>query len=71
MVTRLASDAVPVWQPIAGLVGLAGTTFLFISLAARFFRADTLLSSASLTRQSLLGVLRGKENQEGTPSRLR
>ena len=71
MVTRLASDAVPVWQPIVGLVGLAGTTFLFISLAARFFRADTLLSSASLTRQSLLGVLRGKENQEGTPSRLR
>ena len=71
MVTRLASDAVPVWQPIVGLVGLAGTTFLFISLAARFFRADTLLSTTSLTRQSLLGVLRRKGNQEGTPSRFR
>ena len=61
MVTRMASGAVPVWQPIVGLVGLAGTTFLFISLAARFFRADTLLSSASLTRQRLLRALRGKE----------
>jgi len=71
MVTRLASDAVPAWQPIVGLVGLAGTTFFFISLAARFFRADTLLSNASLTRQRLLGALRGKENQEGRPSRLR
>jgi len=72
MVTRLASsDAVPAWQPIVGLVGLAVTTFFFISLAARFFRADTLLSSASLTRQRLLGALLGKENQEGRPSRLR
>ena len=60
MVTRMASGAVPVWQPIVGLVGLAGTTFLFVSLAARFFRADTLLSSASLTRQRLLRALRGK-----------
>ena len=71
MVTRLVSDAVPAWQPIVGLVGLAVTTFFFISLAARFFRADTLLSSASLTRQRLLGALLGKENQEGRPSRLR
>ena len=62
MVTRLASGAVPAWQPIVGLIGLAGTTFFFISLAARFFRADTLLSSAGLTRQRLLGVLRGRLN---------
>jgi len=35
--------SVPVWQLIAGLVGLAVTTYLVILLAARFFRADTLL----------------------------
>ena len=48
MVTRLVSGGVPNWQPAAGLLGLAATTYLFVLLSARFFRADTLLSSASL-----------------------
>lgn len=49
MLPRLASGGVPLWQPIVSLVGLAITTYLFVLIAARFFRADTLLSSASMS----------------------
>lgn len=48
MVTRLVAGGVPAWQPVVGLLGLAATTYLFVLLSARFFRADTLLSSAGL-----------------------
>jgi len=58
MVTRLVSGGVPLWQPIVALVGLIGTAYLFVLLAARLFRADTLLSSASLNPQRLLSELR-------------
>ncbi|MDY7075902.1 MAG: ABC transporter permease [Chloroflexota bacterium] len=53
MVTRLALGEVPLWQVIAGLAGLALTTYLFILLAARFFRADNLLSDASFNWRRL------------------
>jgi len=59
MIVRLALVSVPVWQLIAGLVGLAVTTYLVILLAARFFRADTLLSSSSLNWKRVLSQLRG------------
>jgi ABC-2 type transport system permease protein len=49
MLPRLAAGGVPVWQPLAGLAALAVTTYLFVLLAARFFSADTLLSSASMS----------------------
>ena len=49
MLPRLASGGVPLWQPVVSLVGLAITTYLFVLIAARFFRADTLLSSASMS----------------------
>lgn len=49
MLPRLAAGGVPFWQPLVGLVGLAVTTYLFVLIAARFFRADTLLSSASMS----------------------
>ncbi len=49
MLPRLAAGGVPLWQPLAGLAGLAVTTYLFVLIAARFFRADTLLSSASMS----------------------
>jgi ABC-2 type transport system permease protein len=49
MLPRLAAGGVPLWQPIVGLVGLAVTTYAFVLISARFFRADTLLSSASLS----------------------
>lgn len=54
MMTRLASTAVPLWQIIVGLAGLAITAYLCVLLAARFFRADTLLSFAPLRWQRFL-----------------
>jgi ABC-2 type transport system permease protein len=48
MITRLVVSEVPTWQPVAGLLGLAATTYLFVLIAARFFRAETLLSTAPL-----------------------
>jgi ABC-2 type transport system permease protein len=47
MVTRLAVAEVPLWQPIVSLLGLAGTGYLTVLLAARFFRAGNLLSQAA------------------------
>ncbi len=48
MMARLSVVAVPAWQIAASIIGLAVTTYLLVLLAARFFRADTLLSNASL-----------------------
>jgi ABC-2 type transport system permease protein len=48
MLPRLVTGGVPVWQPAVGVVLLAGATYLFVLLSARFFRADTLLSTDSL-----------------------
>lgn len=47
MVTRLAITEVPLWQLFVSLLGLAGTTYLMVSLSARFFRAGNLLSQAA------------------------
>jgi ABC-2 type transport system permease protein len=58
MMTRLAAGGVPTWQILASLGGLAVTTYLFISVAARFFRADTLLSGAPLKWQRFFTELR-------------
>jgi ABC-2 type transport system permease protein len=46
MVTRLAVAQVPAWQLVVSLLGLAGTTYLLVTLAARFFSANNLLSHA-------------------------
>lgn len=47
MMTRIAAGGVPVWQILFSLAGLAITTYLLVLFAARFFRADTLLSTSS------------------------
>jgi ABC-2 type transport system permease protein len=60
MVTRLVSGSVPLWQPVVGLAGLVVTAFLFVLLAARLFRADTLLSTASLNLQRVVDGLRAR-----------
>jgi hypothetical protein len=39
---------VPAWQPAVGLLGLALTAYLFVLIAAHFFRAETLLSTSPL-----------------------
>lgn len=61
MITRMAATNVPIWQPVVGLLLLAGTAYLFILLAARLFRADTLLSGLALNWQRLLREIRHKE----------
>ncbi|MBN1135632.1 MAG: ABC transporter permease [Anaerolineae bacterium] len=53
MVTRLAIAPVPWWQLLISLAGLAVTTYLFVLLAARFFQAGNLLSSASFSWRRL------------------
>ena len=58
MVARLAAGGVPFWQAALSLVGLAVTAYIFIHLAARFFRADTLLSSGSLSWRRIGSELR-------------
>lgn len=47
MVTRLAVAQVPLWQILVSLAGLAVSAYLFVVLAARFFRAGNLLSDES------------------------
>jgi ABC-2 type transport system permease protein len=58
MMTRMAAATVPLWQSLLGLVLLAGTAYLFISLAARFFKADNLLSGASIQWKRLVSEFR-------------
>jgi ABC-2 type transport system permease protein len=53
MLTRLAAIEVPLWQVLVSLGGLAITTYFFILLSSRFFRADTLLSSEALNWKRL------------------
>jgi ABC-2 type transport system permease protein len=53
MVTRLTVGTVPLWQILLSLAGLALTTYLFVVLAGRFFRAGNLLSDASFSWRRL------------------
>ncbi|HNT74897.1 MAG TPA: ABC transporter permease [Anaerolineae bacterium] len=54
MLPRLVTGGVPTWQPLVGVALLAAATYLFVLLAARFFRADTLLSTDSLNWNRLV-----------------
>jgi ABC-2 type transport system permease protein len=54
MLTRMAATNVPTWQALLGLGLLAATAYIFISLAARFFKADNLLSGASIQWKRLV-----------------
>ncbi|HLF26287.1 MAG TPA: ABC transporter permease [Anaerolineae bacterium] len=58
MLTRMVSGDVPTEQLLLGLFGLAVTTYLFVLLAARFFRADTLLATGSLNWRRVLQEIR-------------
>jgi ABC-2 type transport system permease protein len=58
MITRLVATKVPLWQPIVSLAGLAAMAYGFVLLSARLFRADTLLSSSSLSLKRLIAELR-------------
>ncbi len=58
MMTRLTAGGVPLWQILLSVALLAVTAYGFVMLAARFFRADTLLSDASLNWKRLRTELR-------------
>lgn len=58
MMTRLVATDVPTWQPVVGLALLVLTAYGFVLLAGRFFRADTLLSDASLDWRRFLAEFR-------------
>ncbi len=60
MPIRMTLVQVPLWQSLGAVVGLAVTAYLFIWLAARFFRADTLLSMQSLNLKRLRQVWRSE-----------
>ncbi|MGC9346837.1 MAG: ABC transporter permease, partial [Anaerolineae bacterium] len=61
MVARLAATSVPLWQILLSLALSAATAYGFVLLAARFFRADTLLSGAALSWGRIIGQLKGSE----------
>jgi ABC-2 type transport system permease protein len=58
MITRMLAVTVPIWQMAASLLGLAVTAYLFVLLAARFFRADTLLSDAAVSWRRIWSVVK-------------
>jgi len=68
MITRLAAINVPLWQIAASLGGLAVTAFFIVQVSARFFRADTLLSSAAINWERISGLLRS-DRSERSPAR--
>jgi ABC-2 type transport system permease protein len=58
MMTRMVSTKVPIWQTALGLALLMITAYFFIIVAARFFRADTLLSGSSLKWKRVFAELK-------------
>jgi len=61
MVTRLAVQAVPLWQILLSLGLLAGTTYVAVVAAARFFRSGNLLSGESFNWRRYLAGWRGQQ----------
>lgn len=57
MVTRLAAEAVPLWQILAGLVLLSASCYGVVLVAARFFRVENLLSSRAFSWRRLVRQL--------------
>jgi ABC-2 type transport system permease protein len=60
MMARLTATGVPFWQPLVGLALLAATAYLVVAATARLFRAQTLLSGATLTPRRIWSALRGR-----------
>jgi ABC-2 type transport system permease protein len=58
MITRLAAGSVPIEQLLLALLLLAITTYGIILFAARFFRADTLLSFNTLNLKRIVQEIR-------------
>jgi len=54
MVTRMAVGSVPLWQIVLSLAGVAVCAYIFLRLAAGFFRAGNLLSQEAFNWRRLL-----------------
>jgi ABC-2 type transport system permease protein len=59
MTTRLAVGDVPTWQVMVSLAGLTITAYLFLALAARFFRAGNLLADTPFSWKRVATGWRG------------
>lgn len=57
MMTRITATNVPIWQILLSLGGLALSSYLIVLLAARFFQAETLLSSDSINLKRIFNAL--------------
>ncbi|MCZ7666087.1 MAG: ABC transporter permease [Chloroflexi bacterium] len=63
MMTRIAAGGVPLWQIGLSLAGLALTTYILVLFSARFFRADTLLSTSSFNWKQLAAEFRRSQDK--------
>lgn len=64
MMTRITATEVPLWQILLSLAGLALTTYLIVLLAARFFQAETLLSSDNISLKRVLQAFKQNSSNE-------
>ena len=60
MVTRMTATTVPLWQALLSAALQLATAVLIVRLAARFFRAQALLSGQPLNIRRYMGVLIGR-----------
>ena len=58
MAMRVSATDVPLWQILVGIGLLAGTVYIVIHLAARIFRAQSLLSGAKPSLREIAQALR-------------
>jgi len=58
MMTRMTATSVPNWQIITSLGGLVISTYIIILFSARFFKAETLLSTDSLKFKNVIRAFR-------------
>ena len=64
MMTRITATEVPLWQILLSLAGLAFTTYLVILLSARFFQAETLLSSDNISLKRVFRAFKRRQPNE-------
>jgi ABC-2 type transport system permease protein len=58
MMTRITASVVPIWQIILSLGGLVLTTYFVVLIAAKFFQAETLLSSDSISLKRIFDAFK-------------
>ena len=60
MMTRIAAGGIPMWQPYLAVVIMAATAYLIITLVARLFKAQTLLSGQEVKPAAYFKLLIGR-----------